>query len=90
VIGDDLPAEVAALKERHDGPIVVHGSARLVRGLAADDLVDEYHLMVFPTVLGKGKRLFEDAAEPARLRLVDVTPVGPDGVVVLTYRPAGR
>jgi dihydrofolate reductase len=90
VIGTDLPAEVAALKERHDGPIVVHGSARLVRGLAADDLVDEYHLMVFPTVLGKGKRLFEDAGEPARLRLVNVTPVGPDGVVVLTYRPAGR
>jgi dihydrofolate reductase len=88
VIGADLPAEVATLKERHDGPIVVHGSARLVGGLAADDLVDEYHLMVFPTVLGNGKRLFEDAAEPARLRLVDVTQVGPDGVVVLTYRPA--
>jgi dihydrofolate reductase len=88
VIGSDLPREAAALKQRHEGPIVVHGSAQLVRALVADDLVDEYHLMVFPTVLGAGKRLFGDAAATAALRLVELKPVGPDGVVVLTYRPA--
>jgi dihydrofolate reductase len=52
------------------------------------DLIDEYRLMVFPIVLGAGKRLFGDTEETISMKLVDTKPVGPDGVLVLTYRPA--
>ena len=51
-------------------------------------LVDEYRLMVFPVVLGSGKRLFADGASKTQLRLAEATPVGPAGVVILIYRPA--
>jgi dihydrofolate reductase len=88
IAGDDLAAHVAELKQRHDGDVVVHGSAQLARALLEEGLVDELRLMVFPVLLGAGRRLFEDGAE-SRLRLVDTKPVGPDGVVILTYRPAG-
>jgi len=87
VIAGDLPAEVAKLKEQHD-EIVVHGSGSLVRALTELDLVDEYRLMTFPVVLGSGKRLFGDSDAAKTLQLADVKPVGPDGVVVLTYRRA--
>jgi dihydrofolate reductase len=85
VIDGDVVEEIRKLKEEPGGDLVVHGSATLVRTLVDNDLVDEYRLMVFPIVLGKGKRLFGDAADKKRLRLVDAKPVGPDGVVVLTY-----
>ena len=85
VISGDLAAEVVKLKEQHD-EIVVHGSGSLVRGLTELDLVDEYRLMTFPVVLGSGKRLFGDSDAAKTLQLADVKPVGPDGVVVLTYR----
>jgi dihydrofolate reductase len=88
VIRDDVPGQVAHLKEQVAGDIVVAGSARLVRTLAEHDLVDEYRLMVFPIVLGIGKRLFTEGTPRTVLRLVDSTPVGPDGVFVLTYVPA--
>ena len=52
------------------------------------DLVDEYRLMVFPIVVGKGKRLFGDTEETRAMRLVDTKPVGPDGILILTYEPA--
>jgi dihydrofolate reductase len=52
-------------------------------------LVDELRLMVFPVVLGKGKRLFEDGLGKSALQLVESRPVGPDGIVILIYRPAG-
>jgi len=54
------------------------------------DLIDEYRLMVFPIVVGKGKRLFGDVGETRAVRLVDTKPVGPDGVLILTYRPEGK
>jgi dihydrofolate reductase len=85
--GDDIAARVAELRQRHDGDIVVHGSGQLARTLLDHNLVDELRLMVFPVLLGAGKRLFENGAEAA-LRLVDSKAVGPDGVVILTYRPA--
>jgi len=85
VISGDLAAKVVKLKEQHD-EIVVHGSGSLVRGLTELDLVDEYRLMTFPVVLGSGKRLFGDSDAAKTLQLADVKPVGPDGVVVLTYR----
>jgi dihydrofolate reductase len=88
VIDSDVPARVAELKGRHENDILVSGSGRLVRTLLDEDLVDELRLMVFPILLGAGRRLFADGQESS-LRLVDTKPVGPAGVVILTYRPAG-
>jgi dihydrofolate reductase len=88
VIHGNVADEVSALKAQGGGDILVNGSRELVRELMEHDLVDEYRLMVFPVVLGAGKRLFEDGGASTRLRLVEARPVGPDGVLVLTYRPA--
>ena len=87
--GDDLAGAVATLKARHDGDVVVHGSARLAQALIDQDLVDELRLMVFPVVLGEGKRLFGPTGDKKRLRLSDSQTVG-DGVVVLTYERAAQ
>ena len=81
------PGDLAALREEQDGVILVNGSRRLVDELVAQDLVDEFRLMVFPTVLGKGKQLFGDSGTTKALELVEARPVGPDGVLVLIYRP---
>jgi len=94
VLGGDLPGEIGRLKREVDGDILVAGSATLVHGLVENDLVDEYRLMIFPLIIGKGKRLFADTSSASALRLVESRPVGPDGVVVSTYAPkengAGR
>jgi dihydrofolate reductase len=87
VISGDVAAEISRVKEQIAGDILVAGSGQLVRTLAAHDLVDEYRLMVFPIVLGTGKRLFSEGITRTELRLLDSRPVGPDGVVILTYRP---
>jgi dihydrofolate reductase len=87
VIGDDVPGQVLRLKQQVAGDILVAGSARLVRTLAEHNLVDEYRLMVFPIVLGTGKRLFGNGTPHAVLRLTDSTPIGPDGVFILIYKP---
>jgi dihydrofolate reductase len=81
----DLAAEVARLKASHDGDVVVHGSARLAQALLDQGLVDELRLMVFPVVLGRGKRLFGDSGKRP-LRLADSRTVG-DGVAILVYEP---
>ena len=85
VLRGDLTEAVAKLKAEADGNIVVHGSARLVQTLLEHDLVDEVRLMVFPVVLGKGKRLFGETSGKKRLQLVDSRTVG-DGVAILVYR----
>jgi dihydrofolate reductase len=87
VIRDDVKGQVTQLKERVAKDILVAGSAQLVQTLARHDLVDEYRLMVYPIVLGAGKRLFGDGMPRTTLRLVDTKHVGPDGVLILTYRP---
>jgi dihydrofolate reductase len=87
VLEADPVEAVAKLKEEADGDVVVHGSAQLAQALIAHDLVDELRLMVFPVVLGTGKRLFGDPGEKKTLRLVDSRVVG-DGVVILTYAAA--
>ena len=87
VLSGDVAEEVAKLKEEQDGDIVVHGSPQLVQALIEHDLVDELRLMVFPVVLGSGKRLFGETGDKKALRLVDSKVVG-DGVSILTYAPA--
>jgi dihydrofolate reductase len=89
VRGDELVEAVSKLKREADGDVVVHGSAQLAQALLEHDLVDELRLMVFPVVLGAGKRLFGDPGEKKTLRLVDSKVVG-DGVVILTYAAAPR
>ncbi len=69
VLGGDLVAEVERIKGLHDGDLLVNGSVQLVGALSDAGLVDEYRLMVFPTVLGAGKRLFDAASEKRNLRL---------------------
>ena len=84
VLKGDLAEEVGKLKEQFTGDILVAGSAKLAQSLLALDLVDELHLMVFPIVLGAGKRLFADGAETTSLSLIDTKPTG--DVVTLTFR----
>ncbi|HEY3955318.1 MAG TPA: dihydrofolate reductase family protein [Streptosporangiaceae bacterium] len=88
IIANDVAAEVARVKGRYTGDILVAGSGKLTRTLAGHNLVDEYRLMVHPVVLGSGKRLF-DGAPPADLELTESRKVGPY-VLLLTYRPAAR
>ena len=87
VLEGDLADSVGKLRDELDGEIVVHGSAQLVQGLIENGLVDELRLMVFPVVLGSGKRLFGETSDKQSLKLTDSKVVG-DGVAILTYVPA--
>jgi dihydrofolate reductase len=89
VLDGDVVEEAAKLRQNRDGDVVVHGSAQLVQALVEHDLVDELRLMVFPVLVGAGKRLFGDTSGKKPLRQVDSRTVG-DGVALLTYRPAGE
>jgi dihydrofolate reductase len=89
VLRGDLVKEVSALKDEIDGDIVVHGSPQLVQGLIENDLVDELRLMVFPVVLGEGKRLFGDTSDKKTMTLSDSKTFG-GGVALLTYTLAGK
>src|SRR5438552_2480248 len=88
VISGDVAAQISALKQRTDGTILVAGSGTLVATLLENDLVDELRLMVFPTVLGRGKRLFPEGIDRLKLRLADTKTVGGDGVVIQAYERA--
>jgi len=87
ILRGDLADEVARLHREIDGVILVAGSAQLVQGLLERGLLDELRLMVFPVLLGEGKRLFGDAGEKKPLRLTDSRTLG-DGIALLTYEPA--
>jgi dihydrofolate reductase len=87
VIRGDAVAEIARLKAQPGGDLLVAGSRQLAQTLVERGLVDEYRLMVFPIVLGSGKRLFQDVGTVARLALRDATTAG-SGIVLLTYQPA--
>jgi dihydrofolate reductase len=87
VLTGEVVEEVKKLKQELDGDIVVHGSAQLAQTLLDNDLVDEIRLMVFPVVLGTGKRVFEEVGDKKPLRLADSKTVG-DGVSILVYEPA--
>jgi dihydrofolate reductase len=89
ILDGDVAEEVAQLKRDVDGVILVAGSARLVQALVERDLVDELRLMVFPVLLGSGKRLFGEVGEKKPLRLADQRTLG-DGIALLTYEPAAQ
>jgi dihydrofolate reductase len=84
ILSGDLDEDIARIKAEHDGVILIAGSPTLVQALIERDLVDELRLMVFPVLLGSGKRLFAGHEDKKRLRLTDSKVVG-DGVLVLTY-----
>ena len=87
VLDGDLAAAVSEVRDRHDGDVTVHGSTQLAQWLLENDLVDRLHLMVFPVVLGDGKRLFGSTSEKKPLALAESKTVG-DGVAILVYRRA--
>ncbi|MGW3623108.1 dihydrofolate reductase family protein [Streptomyces sp. NPDC000880] len=89
VIGGDLVKEVAAIKERTDGELQIHGSGRLAQSLMQHDLIDTLNLLVFPVVLGKGRRLFVDGAVPTAFRHAASRTTG-TGVAIHTYELEGR
>ena len=89
VVSDDVVARLTKLRDETDGTILVAGSGTLVATLLGADLVDELRLMVFPTILGRGKRLFPDGIDRLKLELAEVRTVGPDGVHVQVYRRVG-
>ena len=84
VLEGDLVEEVEKLKQQFAGDILVAGSAQLAQSLLADDLVDELHLMIYPVVLGGGKRLFADGSETTAFDLVETRQTG--SVAILTLR----
>lgn len=88
VLAGDLPDKVSALKQRFRGDILVYGSAALAQALMPSRLIDEYRLMIHPTVLGRGKRLFRDGATSA-LTLLECTQLG-SGIVLLRYQAARK
>jgi dihydrofolate reductase len=90
VLDGDPVEQIAKLKREVRGDIVVHGSAQLAQTLIDNDLAGELRLMVFPVVLGDGRRLFGPTAESKRLRLAESRQLGPDGVLLVTYRPAAN
>jgi dihydrofolate reductase len=85
VLKGDAVTEVAALKERLDGEIVVYASYQLGRTLLDHDLVDELRLTVFPVTLGAGQRLFGETGDAKPMRLAGTRNVGA-GLVLLTYQ----
>src|SRR4029079_10567334 len=89
VVSADVPGQIRKLKDETEGTILVAGSGTLVRTLLDADLVDELRLMVFPTILGRGRRLFPEGIDRRRLELVESRTVGGDGVQVQIYRRAG-
>jgi dihydrofolate reductase len=87
VLSGDVIEEVEKLKREVDGDIYVHGSCQLAQTLIEHDLVDELHLMVFPVILGTGKRLFGETSDKKPLRLKESKTVG-EGVSILVYERA--
>ena len=89
ILKGDVVEEVSKLKEKVRGDILVSGSAKLVQTLIANDLVDQLNLMVFPVILGSGKRLFGETKDLKTLQLAESKTVG-DGVAIMIYKPANK
>jgi dihydrofolate reductase len=89
VLTGDIAAAVQDLKAQEDGDLLVPGSGALVRWLLANDLVDQFDLLIYPLVVGQGTRLFPDSGPDAALDLVGSRTTS-GGITIQTYRPAGR
>jgi dihydrofolate reductase len=89
IVKGDIPAEVAKLKAMPGRELQVHGSGTLARTLLENDLVDEWRLLVFPVIVGAGRRLFPELGVTSGLGLVDSRTTG-SGVAIHVYRPTGR
>ncbi len=89
LIEGDLAEEVAKIKEQEGGEIMIYGSTEICHELAKHDLIDEYNLMIYPVLLGTGKRLFADGATPGKLKLADSTTTN-TGVIINTYTRDGK
>jgi dihydrofolate reductase len=89
VLTGDVVDDVTKLKGQYGGDIVVHGSPQLAQTLIEHELVDELRLMVYPVIVGAGKRLFAETSDTKRLELVETKTVG-DGIHILVYRPKRR
>jgi dihydrofolate reductase len=85
----DVAEEVAKLKRQPGNELQVHGSGQLAQTLIEHQLIDEYRLLIYPVVLGTGKRLFRDGVTPAALRLIHTRSTG-SGIAVHVYEPAGK
>ena len=88
-LGEDVAGAVRRLKGGEGGNLLIQGSSVLVQTLVANDLIDEIHLLVFPIILGSGKRIFGESASPAGLTLTGTKTSG-TGVVMASYRRAGE
>ena len=86
VIKSNVVQELARLRSMPGGDILVAGSGQLVHTLMENDLIDEYRLMVYPIILGDGKRFFKEGSQKSPLRLVESKPVG-SGILILVYHP---
>ena len=89
LLGGDVPAQVAALRDRPGGNLVIMGSGQLIRSLLPRGLIDELFLMIHPVLLGSGNRLFGPDEQAHRLRLLDCTATA-SGVLMATYQPANQ
>ena len=89
LIHGEIPDEVAKLKQQSGQNLLIYGSGALVNTLLPHDLIDQYRLMIYPVVLGHGKRLFRDAGDKKPLRLVDANTTT-SGVLIADYEPAGN
>ena len=84
----DVPGEVAKLKAGSGPELHVYGSANLIQTLLKHGLIDEFHLMIYPVLLGDGKKLFAEGTLPMGMQVVD-SKISPRGIVIATYKPAG-
>lgn len=87
VLRGDIVEEITKLKQQYERDIVVHGSPQLAQTLIEHDLVDALHLLVYPVIVGAGKRLFSETSDTKRLRLTEARTVG-DGIHILIYEKA--
>ena len=86
LINEDVIQEISNLKKQSGGDIMVAGSGQLVHTLLEHNLVDQINLMVFPVVLGSGKKLFKEINNQVNYRLAQVKQVGKDGILILIYK----
>jgi dihydrofolate reductase len=89
LLKDDVVSKIKRLKEEDGHDLQVHGSGNFIQTLMKHDLVDEFWLKIFPVILGPGKRLFADGANPAAFQLTE-SKVSPLGVIIANYKRAGE